>query len=98
MNPKNFFMKSRSLYFLILLLSAAVLSCSKDDEVKKKGDADLPHEGTKWNIVSVDQYVLSEVGMSGVVNKTGNAGTIGSFYFVDGESKGSFEMTIEGYY
>jgi hypothetical protein len=81
----------------MLLLSAAVLSCSKDEEVKKKGDADLPHNGTKWNIVSVDQYVLSEVGVAGVVNKTGNAGSIGAFYFDEAESKGSFEMTIEGY-
>ena len=90
-------MKSRSLYFLFLLLSAVVLSCSKDDEVKRKGDADLPHEGTKWNIVSVDQYVLADVGMTGVVNKTGSAANVGAFYFVDGESKGSFEMNIEGY-
>jgi hypothetical protein len=90
-------MKSRSLYFLIVLLSAVVLSCSKDDEVKRKGDPDLPHEGTKWNIVSVDQYVLSDIGMTGVTNKTGNAANAGAFYFVDGESKGSFEMTIEGY-
>jgi hypothetical protein len=97
MNPKNFFMKRKISYFFIGLLCAAVLSCSKDDEVKKKGDADLPHEGTKWNITSVDTYTLSDVGMTGVISKTGSASNAGAFYFVDGESKGSFEMTIEGY-
>lgn len=97
MNPKNFFMKRKISYFFIGLLCAAVLSCSKDDEVKKKGDGDLPHEGTKWNITSVDSYTLSDVGMTGVISKSGSASNAGAFYFVDGESRGSFEMTIEGY-
>lgn len=97
MNPKSFFMKLKIPYFFVALLCAAVVSCSKDDEVKRKGDADLPHEGTKWNITSVESYTLSDVGMTGVINKTGSVSNAGAFYFVDGDSKGSFEMTIEGY-
>lgn len=97
MNPKNFFMKRKISYFFMVLLCAAVVSCSKDDEAKRKGDPDLPHEGTKWNITSVETYALSDVSMNAVVNKTGSATNVGAFYFVDGDTKGSFEMTIEGY-
>lgn len=34
--------------------------------------------------------------MSSVTSKTGSASNVGSFYF-NGETQGSFEMTIEGY-
>ncbi|HEX8041416.1 MAG TPA: hypothetical protein VF490_19850 [Chryseosolibacter sp.] len=90
MNPKT-------LYVFAIVASAALLSCSDSNESKRKGDADVPHEGTKWNIVSVDNYALTDVGMTGVVSKTGSLSNAGAFYFVDGDTKGSFEMTIEGY-
>lgn len=89
-------MKSRILYFLILLIPAVMVSCSDDKEVKLKGDGNIAHEGEKWNIVSVGEYALTNVGMSGVESKEGSASGVGSFYFVD-NTKGSFEMKIEGY-
>jgi hypothetical protein len=79
-----------------MLVSMAVMSCSDDNEVKRKGDPDIKHEGTKWNITSVSEYSLSDVGMTSVTSKTGSASNAGSFFF-NGETKGSFEMTIEGY-
>ena len=90
-------MKSRISYFLTALILAGLASCSDGNEVKRKGDADVPHEGTKWNIVSVDNYTLSDVSTTGVVSKAGSLTNAGAFYFVDGDTKGSFEMTIEGY-
>ncbi len=83
------------LYCLIMLISAAVLSCS-EDELKRKGDADVTHEGTKWNIASVE-YVLIDQTTTGQIFKTGTKENAGAFYFVDGGNQGSFEMNIEGY-
>ena len=84
----------------MVILSAGIISCSDDNEVKRKGDPDIAHEGAKWNIASVD-YVLVDQGLSGSsVNQTFKEGTkenAGSFYFVDGGEKGSFELNVEGY-
>lgn len=90
-------MKSRMYFFIVALISLAVISCSDDKEAKRKGDADITHVGAKWNIASVSEYSLTDVGMTSVTSKTGSASNAGSFYFVEGERKGSFEMTIEGY-
>lgn len=89
-------MKSTKYFFFLMLAAMAVISCSDDDEVKRKGDPDIKHEGVRWNITSVSEYSLSDVGMTSVTAKTGSASNAGSFYF-NGETKGSFEMTIEGY-
>ncbi|HEU5145737.1 MAG TPA: hypothetical protein VFT90_03445, partial [Chryseosolibacter sp.] len=92
-------MKFRMLFFFILALSAAMISCS-DDEEARKGDPDLTHEGTKWNVASVD-YLLIDQSLSGSgagqTYKSGTKENAGTFYFVEGSEKGSFEMNIEGY-
>lgn len=88
-------MKSKMLFFLIVTLSATVLSCSDDKETKRKGDADLTHEGAKWNITASD-YMLIDQGTSGQTIKSGTNAT-GAFYLVDGGTKGSFEMDVAGY-
>ena len=91
-------MKSRLLFLFAFILSAALISCS-DDEEKRKGDPDITHEGGQWNIASVE-YMLLDQSTSGGVGQTYKSGTkenAGTFYFVDGGSKGSFEMNIEGY-
>jgi len=90
-------MKSKMLFFLMVLFSAGVISCSNDNEVKKKGDPDIKHEGVKWNISSIDNYSLSDISTSGIISKTGSKANAGSFYFIEGQNKGSFEMDIEGY-
>lgn len=87
MNTKMFFL------FLVVLTA---FSCSDDNEVRRKGDADVTHVGVKWNITSIDTYALSDVSTTGVISKTGNLSNAGSFYFADG-GKGSFEMNVEGY-
>jgi len=92
-NPK--IMKSKLLFFFIVIMSAAVVSCSDDDEVKKKGDPDLNHEGEKWAISS-SSYTLIDQSTSGQTMKSGSAAA-GTFYFVQGGVKGSFEMELEGY-
>lgn len=89
-------MKSFRLSCLLVLIFPLILSCSEDDEVKRKGDADLVHEGEKWNISSV-QYTLIDQSTSGQMYKTGTKANVGTFYFVPSESRGSFEMEIEGY-
>lgn len=90
-------MKSKMLLSLtIVVLAGALISCS-EDEVKLKGDKDVVHEGDKWAVSLIDSYVLMDVSTSGMVNKTGSKADAGSFYFVEGENKGSFEMNIEGY-
>jgi hypothetical protein len=92
-------MKSKLLYFFVFIASATFVSCSEDDEKKLKGDPDLTHTGDKWIITSID-YTLIDQNTSGSgagqTFKSGSNGT-GAFYFVDGEAKGSFEMTMEGY-
>lgn len=90
-------MKPKMFLFFIVVLATTVISCSDDKEVKRKGDPDVAHEGVKWNIVSVNTYALSDVSTGGVTNKTGSLSNAGAFYFVNGGTKGSFEMTIEGY-
>ncbi|MEX2234889.1 MAG: hypothetical protein WD824_22185 [Cyclobacteriaceae bacterium] len=88
-------MKSKFLFFFMVLCSAIVVSCS-EDEPKLKGDSDLTHEGAKWNIASVE-YMLIDQSTSGQTMKNGTKENAGSFYFVDGGEKGSFEMNLEGY-
>lgn len=92
-------MKLKMMFFFILGVSAAMISCSDDEEVRK-GDPDLTHEGVQWNIASVD-YTLIDQNTSGSgvgqTYKTGTKENAGTFYFVDGGEKGSFEMNVEGY-
>lgn len=89
-------MKSKMLFFCLALVSAGIFSCSEDDEVKRKGDGDVTHEGAKWNIASVE-YMLIDQSTTGQTFKNGTKENAGAFYFVDGGTKGSFEMTVEGY-
>lgn len=93
-------MKSKMLFFFVLALSAAMISCSDDEEEARKGDPDVTHEGTKWNIASVDYMLVDQNlsgGAAGQTYKTGTKENAGTFYFVEGSDKGSFEMNIEGY-
>lgn len=87
-------MKSKLLLFFAVIVSATLISCSEDEE-KMKGDPDITHEGAKWNITAIN-YVLIDQSTTGQVMRTGSQGT-GSFYFVDGQTQGSFEMIMEGY-
>ncbi|MEO5601145.1 MAG: hypothetical protein ABIR06_09475 [Cyclobacteriaceae bacterium] len=87
----------KTIMFFLFLVVLTAFSCSDDNEVKRKGDADVTHEGVKWNITSIETYALSDVSTTGVISKTGNLTNAGSFYFVDGGTKGSFEMMVEGY-
>lgn len=92
-------MKFRILFFFAFALSAAMVSCSDDEEVRK-GDPDLTHNGVQWNIASVDYSLIDQnTGGSGIGQtfKTGTKENAGTFYFVEGDAKGSFEMNIEGY-
>lgn len=84
------------LFFFIAAVSAALFSCSDDNEVKRKGDPDVSHEGEKWTITSVE-YQLIDQSTSGQTFKNGTKANAGSFYFVPGGPKGSFEMEVEGY-
>lgn len=92
-------MKSKMLLFFAVLLTSGLVSCSDDDKKTLKGDPDLTHEGQKWTVTSID-YTLIDQNTSGSgagqTFKSGSNGT-GAFYFVDGEAKGSFELTMEGY-
>jgi uncharacterized protein YprB with RNaseH-like and TPR domain len=91
-------MKSKLYFVLVVLFSTLAVSCSKDEEARK-GDADLTHEGVKWNIASIE-YTLIDQNTSGGMGQTFKSGTkenAGSFYFVDGGEKGSFEFNVEGY-
>jgi hypothetical protein len=89
-------MKLRLVFFLALV-SLALASCS-DDEKQVKGDPDLTHSGEKWTIASI-QYTLVDQSTSGGLGQTFKTGSnaTGFFYFVDGESRGSFEISVEGY-
>ena len=93
-------MKSKMMFLFVAAVSAALFSCSDDKEVKKKGDPDVTHEGEKWTITSVE-YTLIDQGVSGSgvnqVYKEGTKANAGSFYFVSGQAKGSFEMNVEDY-
>lgn len=93
-------MKSRMPFLMAALVCVALVSCSDDEDVKRKGDPDITHEGEKWTVASVD-YTLIDQGLSGSsVNQTFKEGTkenAGFFYFVDGGEKGSFELSLEGY-
>lgn len=88
-------MKSKMLFFVIAAFAAITFSCSDDKETKRKGDADLVHEGAKWTITASD-YMLIDQSTSGQVFKNGTNAT-GTFYLVDGGTKGSFEMDVAGY-
>jgi hypothetical protein len=88
-------MKSKMLFFVIAACAAITFSCSDDKETKRKGDADLVHEGAKWTITASD-YMLIDQSTSGQVFKNGTNAT-GTFYLVDGGTKGSFEMDVAGY-
>lgn len=92
-------MKLKLLFFMTVVFAAIVVSCSDDDE-KIKGDPDLTHEGVKWNIKSADYTLIDQNTSGGAIGQTYKKGTklnAGSFWFVDGSEKGSFEMNIEGY-
>ncbi|MDQ2658144.1 MAG: hypothetical protein M3Y60_12050 [Bacteroidota bacterium] len=93
-------MKSKMLFLLVVLLSAVIVSCSDDDEKKGNADPDITHEGDKWTISSID-YMLIDQNFSGSsikqVVKDGTKTDAGTFYFVEGSSKGSFEINVEGY-
>ncbi len=94
-------MKPKLLFLLVVLFSAVILSCSDDDDDKKgKADPDITHEGDKWTITSVE-YRLIDQSFSGSsvkqVFKDGVKTDAGTFYFVEGGSKGSFEVSVEGY-
>ena len=89
-------MKLKMPLFFTVVLSVALLGCSDDNEVKQKGDPDLNHEGDKWTITSVD-YNLIDQSTTGQTFKNGTKANAGSFYFVPGGEKGSFEMNVEGY-
>lgn len=93
-------MKSKLLFLFVAVLSAAVVSCSDDKEVKKKGDPDLTHEGVRWNIVNIDYTLLDQSFSSGSIGQTfkeGSKANAGTFYFLDDEGRGSFELNVEGY-
>lgn len=89
-------MKSKMLFFLVATVSAALFSCSDDNEVKRKGDPDLNHTGEKWTITSA-QYLLIDQSTTGQTFKNGTKANAGTFYFVSGGTQGSFEMELEGY-
>ena len=92
-------MKPKIYFFLFVLLSAVVISCSEDDEPRKGDTTDIAHAGEKWNIATVDYYLVDQ-NTSGTVSqtiKTDSKTNAGSFYFIEAENKGSFEMNIEGY-
>lgn len=72
-------MKYKMFVYLVAVL-VAFSSCSDDKEVKKKGDADVSHEGAKWNITSIDTYSLSDISTTGVISKTGSLSNAGAFY------------------
>ncbi len=84
---------------MLILLSAAIVSCSDDDD-KKKGDPDITHEGQKWTVASID-YTLVDQSTSGTnvkqVYKDDVATNAGTFYFPESGAKGSFEISVEGY-
>jgi hypothetical protein len=97
-NKPHEIMKSKMLFFVAIIASAALISCSEDDEKTLKGDPDITHEGDKWTITSIN-YTLIDQSTSGGVGqtfKTGSEGT-GAFYFVEDQLKGSFEMRIADY-
>ena len=91
-------MKSKMLFFVAIIASALLVSCSEDDEKTLKGDPDITHEGEKWTITSINYTLIDQNTFGGVGQtfKTGSEGT-GAFYFVDGQPKGSFEMRIADY-
>jgi hypothetical protein len=73
-----------------VLLSAVLISCSKDDDVSP---SKLNHVGDKWKITSVD-YTIVDQGLSNPANwvQTGTANDAGAFYF--NGSEGSFDIVI----
>lgn len=82
----------------VVIASLLIQSC-KDEELSRNGDADLVHIGEEWEISSVS-YVLIDQSVSGAINqifKIGQKENVGSFYFMEDEFAGSFEMNIEGY-
>lgn len=93
-------MKSKFLFLLVATVATGIFSCSDDNEVNRKGDPDIAHEGEKWTIAAMT-YTLIEQGVSGSsINQTFKEGTetnAGHFYFVSGGEKGSFELNVEGY-
>jgi len=97
LNPKNL-MKSKFSFFLVALISVALLSCSEDEE-KRKGDGDVTHTGEKWNVATIE-YLLIDQSTSGTIGQTfanDTKANAGSFYFSTDANKGSFEISVEGY-
>ena len=89
-------MKSKMMFFAIVVMASLFVSCSDDDDPKVKGDPDVAHEGDKWTITSVE-YVLIDQSTSGQTMKSGTKANPGSFYFRPEGGLGSFEMNVEGY-
>jgi len=92
-------MKIKLVLLMVVVSAAAVVSCSDDDE-KVKGDPDLTHEGVQWNISSAEYTLIDQSTSGGAIGQTYKSGekdNVGSFWFVEGGEKGSFEMNIEGY-
>jgi hypothetical protein len=88
-------LKSKMLLFVIAACADITFSCSVDMETKRYGDGDLVHEGEKWTITESD-YMLIDQSSTGQVFKNGTNAS-GTFYLVDGGTKGSFEMDVAGY-
>ena len=94
-------MKAKIWFLFLFVLSAAVISCSEDEEEVRKGDPDITHDAAhaQWNIASAT-YTLIDQNTSGTIGQTFKSGTkenAGTFYFSDDLTSGSFEMNIEGY-
>lgn len=90
-------MKTLRHFFLVAICFATIISCSDDDEKPRKGDPDISHVGTRWRIASIKDYSITEVSMTNVFTKTGDAANAGYFYFQESENLGSFELTLDGY-
>jgi outer membrane biogenesis lipoprotein LolB len=64
-------MKSKMLFFTVVVMAAILSACSDDNEAKLNEDPDVVHEGEKWTIASIDNYSLMDVSTTGVFSKTG---------------------------
>ncbi len=84
-----------SMFYYLLVVFAALISCSEEEVVKKGSDADVTHTGVPWRITSFN-YTLIDQSTSGQTFKSGTIANPGLFYFDTG--KGSFEFDVEGYH
>jgi hypothetical protein len=83
-------MKTANVLFVLICISSALISCSKDEDASP---SKLNHTGEKWKITSVD-YTIVDQGLSNPLEwvKTGSANDAGAFYF--NGSEGSFDIVI----